>query len=57
LAFVQALPDDVKYVVQHSKLKLNQPEKKEVEADNKESGKYHQNKHIGRTLVKAIMKD
>lgn len=28
-----------------------------MEADNKESGKYHQNKHLGRDLIKVILKD
>lgn len=45
LAFVMALPLNVPFTVQHSKLKLKHKETKDVQADNPESNKYNQNKH------------
>lgn len=44
LAFILALPDNISYVVQHSKLKLKHPELKECVCPNEDSVKYNQNK-------------
>lgn len=57
LAFVMALPLNVPFTIQHSKLKLKHEQTKDVQVDNPKSNKYNQNKHQGRQLAKILFPD